>query len=153
MDERETEMKTSQVLVAAFIPFCVWAYIDNKHQEAKQAAVEAAKSPEQKAAEKRHASLRELGFAQGHSRLADDSAIWACYAVSPDGRINMSDTRKAQTEECFEAKDQQKYDDAEVNKIKNSLTPPITPDELSESDDAGWDYAKETIAGRHPYAH
>jgi hypothetical protein len=54
MDEREIEMKISQVLVAAFIPFCVWGYIDNKQQEAKRAAVEAAKSPEQKALEKRH---------------------------------------------------------------------------------------------------
>jgi hypothetical protein len=150
--KRETEMKISQVLVAAFIPFCVWAYIDNNHQEAKQAAVEAAKSPEQKALERRQASLKGLGFAQGHLMLAIDTVTWACYDVTADGQVNMLDARKRHTEECLEAKDQEKYEGDKMQKIKDSFKPPITDDELSKSADAGHDYADGFITWRRPYA-
>lgn len=145
-------MKISQVLVAPFIPFCVWGYIDNKQQEAKQATVEAAKSPEQKALEKRQASLKELGFAQGHLMLAINTVTWAFYDVTADGQVNMLDTRKRHSEECLEAKDQETYEGAKMQKIKDSLKPSITDDELSKSADAAHDYADDLIAWRHPYA-
>jgi hypothetical protein len=44
-------------------------------------------------------------------------------STRPMGQVNMLDARKRHTEECLEAKDQEKYEGDEMQKIKDSFKP------------------------------